>query len=137
MNTGMTLFGAVLALVYSLTILGAALAPGWLERRRRKTGELQGILTSAIDAEVGPRVAPVVRRPFWGPWRIEIAVPLARADTVGRILARAHRTLSDVAGIHPAAYRLVLVHKADAVRFPRRRRRASPPPLFGGQIRAA
>jgi hypothetical protein len=139
MNTGLTLLGAMIVLSYCLLILSAIILPGWLERRRRETGELQGTLTGAIDAEVGPIVAPVVKRPFWGPWRIEIAVPLGRADTVGRILARAHKTLSAVDGMHPTAYRLVLAHNSDAVRFPRnpRPRWLSAPPLAGGHVRAA
>ena len=139
MNTGLTLFGVTIILSYCLLILGAVFAPGWLENRRRETGELQGILTGAIDAEVGPMVAPVVKRSFWGPWQIEIAVPLGRADTVGRILARAHKTLSAAYGMRPSAYRLVLAHKPDAIRFPRtpRPRRASAHPLAGGQVRAA
>ncbi len=139
MNTGLTLFGAMIALLYSLTILGAIVLPGWLERRRREAAELQAIITDAIDGEVGPIVAPVVKRPIWGPWRIEIAAPLGRRDTVGRILARAHKTLSAADGMRPGAYRLVLAHKSDAIRFPRnpRPRRASVSPLAGGHVRAA
>jgi len=139
MNTGLTLFGAMIVLSYCLLILGAVVVPGWIEKRRREAAELQGILTDAIDAEVGPIVAPVVKRPIWGPWQIEIAVPLGRRDTVGRILARAHKMLSAVDGMRPGAYRLVLAHKSDAIRFPRnpRPRRASVPPLAGGHVRAA
>ncbi len=139
MNIATTLLGTMIVLSYCLVILAAIVLPSWLERRRREAGELQGTLTGAIDAEVGPIVAPVVKRPFWGPWRIEIAVPLGRADTVGRILARAHKTLSAVDGMHPTAYRLVLAHKSDAVLFPKnpRPRRFSAPPLAGGHVRAA
>ena len=139
MDTGLTLLGVTIVLSYCLLILGVIVAPGWLERRRREAGELQGTLTDAIDAEVGPIVAPVVKRPIWGPWQIEIAVPLGRRDTVGRILARAHKMLSAVDGMRPGAYRLVLAHKSDAIRFPRnpRPRRASAPPLAGGHVRAA
>jgi hypothetical protein len=139
MNTGTTLLGTMIVLSYCLLLAGAIVLPGWLERRHRETGELQGTLTGAIDAAVGPIVAPVVKRPFWGPWRIEIAVPLGRPDTVGRILASAHETLSAVEGMRPGAYRLVLAHKSDAIRFPRepRPRRAPAPPLAGGHVRAA
>ncbi len=139
MNIGTTLLGTTIVLTYCLVVAAAIALPGWLGRRRRETGALQGTLTGAIDAEVGPLVAPVVKRPFWGPWRVEIAVPLGRADMVGRILAQAHKTLSDAEGIHPAAYRLILAHKADAARFPRRPRprRISATPLAGGHVRAA
>lgn len=139
MILGTSLFGAMIVLMYCLLILSAIVLPGWLERRRREAGDLQGTLTGAIDAEVGPIVAPVVKRPFWGPWRIEIAVPLERPETVGRILARAHRTLSAVDGMRPSAYRIILAHNSHALRSPRspRPRRASVPPVAGGPVRAA
>jgi hypothetical protein len=116
MDTGLTLLGALDALFFFGGILSAVLLPGWLQKRHRETARRQIALTEALDGEFGPIVAPVVKKPIWGPWRIEIAVPLGRPDTVGRILAIADEVFSTVDEISPSQYRLVLTGEHDSLR---------------------
>lgn len=115
MATTLDFAWAVIALLVVLGFVGSAILPGWLQRRRSESARRQIVLTDALDAELGPIVAPVVTRPFWGPWRIEIAAPLARPITVGRILAVTRRALSSD-GMAPDAYRVLLCDRPDSTR---------------------
>jgi hypothetical protein len=113
MDTGLTFLGALEALFFFGGILSALVLPGWLQRRRREVATHQIALTDALDDEVGPIVAPVVRRRLWGPWRVEIAVPLGRPETVGRIVAISNEVLSAAEGIGARHYRILLTKKQD------------------------
>lgn len=115
METTLNFAWAVIALLVVLGFVGSAILPGWLRRRRSESARRQIVLTDALDAELGPIVAPVVTRPFWGPWRVEIAAPLARPITVGRILAVTRRALGSD-GMTPDAYRVVLCDRPDSTR---------------------
>jgi len=115
METTLNFAWAVIALLVVLGFIGSAILPGWLRRRRSESARRQILLTDALDAELGPIVAPVVTRPFWGPWRIEIAAPLARPITVGRILAVTRRALGSD-GMAPDAYRVLLCDRPDSTR---------------------
>jgi hypothetical protein len=99
----------VLAGFVSLVVL-----PGWFRTRRQEAVWRQIALTEALDGQLGPIVSPVVKRPLLGPWRIEIAVPLAQSATVGRVLAVAHETLSVREGMSPSQYRIVLSARQDS-----------------------
>ena len=113
METTLNFAWALIALLVVLGFVGSAVLPGWLRRRRDESARRQIVLTDALDAELGPIVAPVVTWPFWGPWRIEIAAPLARPNTVGRILAVTRRALGSD-GMTPDAYRVVLCDRPDS-----------------------
>jgi hypothetical protein len=115
METTLNFAWALIALLVVLGFVGSAVLPGWLRRRRDESARRQIVLTDALDAELGPIVAPVVTWPFWGPWRIEIAAPLARPNTVGRILAVTRRALGSD-GMTPDAYRVVLCDRPDSTR---------------------
>ena len=115
METALNFAWAVIALLVVLGFVGSANLPGWLRRRRGESARRQIVLTDALDAELGPIVAPVVTRPFRGPWRIEIAAPFARPVTVGRILAVTRRALA-ADGMAPDAYRVVLCDRPDSTR---------------------
>jgi hypothetical protein len=65
----------------------------WRDRRRAATVARQIRLTDAISAELGPVVAPVVTRRLWGPWQVELAMPLGRPAVVGRVFEITHRVL--------------------------------------------
>jgi hypothetical protein len=119
METTLNFVWAVIALLVVLGFVGSAILPGWLRRRRAESARRQIVLTDALDAELGPIVAPVVTRPVWGPWRIEIAAPLARPITVGRILAVTRRALGSD-GMTPDAYRVVLCDRPDSTRRARK-----------------
>ena len=65
----------------------------WRDRRRAATVARQIRLTDAITAELGPIVAPVVTRRLWGPWQVEVTMPLGRPAVVGRVFEITHRVL--------------------------------------------
>ena|SRR5499426_2150153 len=57
-----------------------------LQDRRELERERQIELTDAIHWEFGAVVAPVVRRRFFGGWRVSMAIPLDRAGEVGAVV---------------------------------------------------
>jgi hypothetical protein len=115
----MMMYLPLITVAVALLLVGGFAAfialPDRLRRRRQESIRHQIALTDALDGALGPVVAPVVKRPFLGPWRIEIAAPLVRPATVGRALALAHRTLV-AEGIDPADYRIVITARKDAAR---------------------
>jgi hypothetical protein len=122
MDTSLTLFGVLDALFFFGGISSLIVLPGWLQKRHREVARRQIRLTDALDAECGPVVAPVVKKPLWGPWRIEIAVPFAHAATVGQILAVAHEVLAVAEGMSQNRYRFVLTVKPGNISETRMRR---------------
>jgi hypothetical protein len=116
MDKGLTLLGALDALFFFGGILTVFLLPGWLQSRHREAARRQIALTEALDSDLGPIVAPVVKKSIWGPWRIEIVVPGGRWDTVGKILAAADDLFSNADGVHALPYKLVLVSEHDTER---------------------
>lgn len=137
MDTGLTLLGALDALFFFGGMLSAVLLPGWLQKRHREATRRQIALTEALDSEFGPIIAPVVKKPIWGPWRIEIAVPVGRWDTVGRILAVADDAFSISDGVHPSPYQLVLGGAHDVMRQKRERHAGQAPGRLAGRSVAA
>ena len=113
MEATLTVLWAVVALLVLAGLVSLLVLPGWFRARRQEAVWRQIALTEALDGELGPIVSPVVKRPLLGPWRIEIAVPLAQFATVGRLLAVAHETLSDREGMNPSQYRIVLSARLD------------------------
>ncbi len=103
----------------------------WRERRVKAAVARQIALTDAIAAELGAIVAPVVRKPLWGPWQIEIAVPFGRPATVGTILSIAHRMLGFAERPGAGRYRIVLSPQEEAVP------RSTPAPVAGSWAKAA
>jgi len=100
------LTGLVMALSPILIVVALLVWAEWRDRRREATVARQIRLTDAIAAELGAIVAPVVKRPLWGPWQIELAMPLGRPAMVGRVLAIAHRVL-------PGRYEIVVTPQAE------------------------
>ena len=109
----------LITVAVTLLLLGGFAAfsvlPDRLRTRRQESIRQQIALTDALDGALGPVFAPVVKRPFLGPWRIEIAAPLVQPTTVGRALAVAHQTLV-AEGIDPGGYRIVLTARESAGR---------------------
>jgi len=122
MEANLTVLWTAVALFVLAGFVGMAVLPGWLRTRRREAIRRQIVLTDALDGRLGPIVSPVVKRPFLGPWRIEIAVPLGQPATVGRVLAVAHETLSAAEGMGPSSYRIVLTAQPDSIHEPRETR---------------
>jgi len=137
MDTGLTLVGALVALSYFGGILSIVFLPSWLRRRRREAVRRQVVLTEALDGQLGPIVAPMVKKPIWGPWRIEIVVPVGRWDTVGRLLAVADDVFANSDGVRPSPYQLVLAGEHDFMRQTRGTRAGHAPERLAGRPAAA
>jgi hypothetical protein len=114
------LSAAVVPVFVFLWIGGPIVMTDWLRKRRQETTMRQIALTDAIDGQLGSIVSPFVKKPLWGPWQIEIAVPFTRPAEVGRILAVAHDVLTGAEGINPGRYRIVLTPKQDPIREERK-----------------
>jgi hypothetical protein len=120
--------GVILVSVAAFLLLLFALVGGpmilvdWFRKRRQKAIERQIALTDAIDGRLGAIVSPVVKKPLWGPWQIQIAVPFSRPAAVGRILAVAHEVLSVADRMNPGRYEIVLTPKQDPAREERETR---------------
>ncbi|HEX2502218.1 MAG TPA: hypothetical protein VHO73_12250 [Methylomirabilota bacterium] len=107
---------AVLILTMSspiLVILGLLALAAWRDRRLDAMVSRQIRLTDAIADEVGPVVAPLVRKPLGRPWRVEVQVPVGRPALVSRIVAVAHDTLTRTGA---GRYELVLTPAQSPVR---------------------
>ena len=112
MDIGLTLVSVVIFLLLVFALIGCPmLLTDWLQNRRQAVIRRQIALTDAIDGRFGAVVAPVVKRPLWGPWQIQIAVPFTRPGAVGRILAVAHEVLSVADCMNPGRYEIVLTPK--------------------------
>jgi hypothetical protein len=95
--------------MYTLLGLAAILTPfalvtcvAWLVQRLHDVRALrvqrQIVVTDAIHRELGAVVAPVVRKRPWGPWRLELAMPLDRPDVIEAVLRTARRALEPITG---------------------------------------
>jgi hypothetical protein len=95
-------------------LLGFALFGGpmilvdWFRKRREAAIERQIALTDALDGRLGAMVAPVVTKPLFGPWEVQIAVPCLRFTAVGRILSVVDDVFSGAEGTSSRAYRIFL-----------------------------
>jgi hypothetical protein len=96
-----------------LVVLGLLSLAAWRDRRQEAVVARQIRLTDAIAKELGAVVAPVVAKPFGGPWRVTIHVPVGRPALVSRIVSIAHETLTR-SGSSP--YELVLTPESAPVR---------------------
>jgi len=96
-----------------LVIIGLLALAAWRDRRREAMVARQIRLTDAIADELGPIVAPLVRKPLGRPWRVDIQVPVGRPATVSRIVAIAHDTLTRTGA---GRYELVLTPDPAPVR---------------------
>lgn len=126
--------GVILVSVAASLLLGFALVGGpmllvdWFRKRRQEAIDRQIALTDAIDGRLGAIVSPVVRKPLWGPWEIQIAVPFIRSAAVGKVLSVVDEVFSSVEGMDSSSYRIVLRAKQvpiREVREPRARRSAT------------
>src|SRR5262249_59884599 len=79
------------SLAIAIVPVGAVIAVLKLvERAQRSRDEARArqiMLTDAIHERLGAVVAPVVRKRPWGPWQVDVAVPLACPDTVRTVVA--------------------------------------------------
>ncbi len=91
----LTLLGLIAAiLVPPAAVIGLLLLTAKIQRAREDAAARQVAVTDAIHRELGPVVAPIVRRRGWRAWELRVAVPLERPAFAGTVLAIAHRTLA-------------------------------------------
>ncbi len=103
-----TLFVAFTAALPFLGVVALLELADWWRGRHRAAVARQIALTDAIARELGAIVAPTVRWPLRGPWRIEMAVPFGRPATVASILAIAHRVAAFGERMCAGRYEIVL-----------------------------
>lgn len=106
-----TLLGLA-AIVVPITAL--VLVPWFIDRVheiREVSAHRQIVVTDAIHRELGPVVAPVVRKRPWGPWQLQIAVPFDRPGLVESVLRIARRALESLTS---TPFEIVLVPRAEA-----------------------
>ncbi len=133
METGGLFAGVALFLLFVFVVIGGpAMLVDWMRARRQEVTRRQIALTDALDGHFGAIVSPVVRRPLWGSWEIEIAVPFSRSGAVGRILAVVHEALSGVDGVSAGSYRIVLAATQNPIRWVRQRPRRRPATRWAG-----
>jgi hypothetical protein len=104
----MVVSGAAFVLLGFALVGGPMLLVDWCRRRRQTAIERQIALTDALDGQLGPIVAPVVKKPLFGPWEIQIAVPFLRAASVARILSVVDAVFARAEGSSPRSYRIFL-----------------------------
>ncbi len=116
MRIDQILLGAVVPLYVFLWIGIPIVLADWLRKRRQETVKRQVALTEAIDGRLGAIVAPVVKKPLWGPWQVRLAVPFTQPAVVGRILAVVDEMLSASDPRLPDQYRILLTNREEPIR---------------------
>lgn len=103
------LFVLVMASIFG----GPVVLVDWLRKRRREAVMQQIILTDKIYAQFGAIASPEVKRPLWGPRRIEFQV---RSGAVAKVLVAAHEVLSAAERMNLGRYQIVLTPVQEPVR---------------------
>jgi len=111
MVTVAAVFATMLAPI--LVIVALLSLAAWRDRAREAATARQIRLTDVIAHELGAIVAPVVTKPLWGPWKVQIAVPFRRPSTVARVLSIAHQALERMTS---GRYEIVLTPQEPAAR---------------------
>ncbi len=90
----LTLLTVTLVILAPFAVVAGLLAlAAYRDRVREERRVRQIAVTEAIHREVGPVVAPVVRRRIWGRWQLLIELPPERAALGGAVLGAAQRAL--------------------------------------------
>ena len=135
--------GVMLVSVTAFLLIGFALVGGpmflvdWTRKQWQTAIERQIALTDLLDGQLGPILAPVVKKPLFGPWEIHIAVPFFRSAMVARILAAVDEVFSGVEGAGSPRYRIFLTARPDSLRETRASRTLRPTKRWAGKPLAA
>lgn len=109
MDTGvMVVSGAAFVLLGCTLVGGPMVLVDWVRMRRQAVIARQIALTDALDAQFGPLVAPTVKKPLFGPWEVQIAVPRLGSAVLARIIAVTDQVFAGVEGTPPMPYRMLL-----------------------------
>ena len=95
----------LLVLFLASLLGGPVVLVDWLRKRRRETVMDQIALTDAIYARFGSIASPVVKRPLWGPRRIEFQ---AEPGGIAKVLVAAHEVLSVADNMNLPRFQIVI-----------------------------
>ena len=110
---------SLLVALSPIALLVAALRLAtWRQRRQLAEIARQIAVTDAIHGALGAVVSPVVRRTFWGGWRLTIPVPLDRPEIVTPVVEAAYGAFSESERTRPGRFEIVLTQQERPV--PRR-----------------
>ncbi len=132
MPIDLTLAGGAFVLLLFVLGGGPLLLADWSRKRRQHAIVRQIALTDALDAALGPIVAPIVRKPLVGSWEIELALPIDRTDTAGRVLSVVDDVFADVEGAGTPPYRIFLTTRPTPWREPHAPRNFRPTTRWAG-----
>jgi hypothetical protein len=108
MPVDVTLAGGAFVLMLFVLGGGPLLLADWSRKRRQQEIARQIALTDALDAELGPIVAPIVRKPLVGSWEIHLTIPIDQTGTAARVLSVVDCVFADVDGAGAPPYRIFL-----------------------------
>jgi hypothetical protein len=109
MDAGLFVVGLAAFVLLGFVLIGGPMIVTDLARAHRQAVIARQIaLTDALDSRLGPRVAPVVTKPFLGPWEVRIAVPLLGPAMLARMIGIVHEVFSNAGEKHANNYRVVL-----------------------------
>ncbi|HWT79968.1 MAG TPA: hypothetical protein VN648_14370, partial [Candidatus Methylomirabilis sp.] len=92
-------------LIMASLLGGPAVLVDWLRKRRREAVMQQILLTDKIYAEYGAIASPEVKRPLWGPRKIEFQVG---PGAIAKVLAATHEVLSMADRMKLGRYQIIL-----------------------------
>jgi hypothetical protein len=135
--SGMVVKIAVCALLGCVLVGGPLVLVDRMRARRRAAIARQIALTDALDAQFGALVAPMVRKPLFGPWEVWMAVPRLGSSVLAGILTAADAVFAGLEGTPQARYRMVLHITANSSHAGPDRRAPRPTPRWAGTPAAA
>ena len=139
MDTGVMVVSGVAFVLLACTLVGGSIVlVDWVRTQRQAVIARQIALTDALDARFGPLVAPTVKKPLFGPWEVQIDVPLLGSAVLARIIAVTDQMFAGVEGTPPIPYRMLLHFTPTSWRaVPDRRARRSAERWPGTPVAAA
>jgi hypothetical protein len=111
----------ILVSLAAFVVIGFAFVGGpivladWSRKRSQGVADRQMALTEALDGQLGPIVAPVVTKPLFGPWEVQIAVPFQRPAMLARIVSVVDDVFFRFEGRSGRSYRMLLSAKPDCL----------------------
>lgn len=112
MELGVMMVSAITFVVLGFVLVGGPMLVVERSRKRGRTViERQVALTDALDGQLGPIVAPVVMKPVFDPWEVQIVLPFRRSAVLALILSAVDDVFAGVEGGNGPSYRIVVSAK--------------------------
>jgi hypothetical protein len=117
MDAGVMITSTVAFVVLVFVMIGGPVVLlDWARKRRKMVIARQIALTDALDGRFGAIVAPVVARPLFGSWEVQIAMPFLRSAVLAQMLSVIDDVFADGEAMPPSAYRITLTVAEDSRR---------------------